>query len=105
MCISNEIITDILKVQRRRKLARIRYFSKTRDGYNRIVGREGAVAIVENLEKYRDKITFEEWLNDDFYYSHFQVKPDIVKTSCPIPHFPPMPLTVCLNCVDERREK
>jgi hypothetical protein len=103
MCISNDIIKEILFVQRRRKLARVRYFSKTRDGYNKIVGKEKAIAIVDNLEKYRDKITFEEWLEDTFYYSNFQVKPDVEKTICPIPHFPPMPLTVCLKCVDERR--
>lgn len=103
MCISNEKILEILKYQERRRQARIRYCMKVRDGNNRLIAptKEDAIRIVDH--HHRTQISYEESLLNKSYYDWWNSKPDIVKTKCPIPYYPSMPLTTCLVCKAKER--
>jgi hypothetical protein len=101
MCISNKTINQILKIQERRRNARIRYYTGTKDGWGKIIDKTEAERITTCRDRYRTKISYEESLSNPLPSKARNIKPetyDIITTKCPIPYMPAMPITKCLNC-------
>lgn len=106
MCLSNEEITEILKIQRRRFLARVRHNLSLKDGWGKPVTREMAEDWATN--KY-GQVSYQEFIKKGEYpfvgKGGFwrSSKHEIVRQRCPIPYMPDMPLTRCLTCNDPVR--
>ncbi len=113
MCLSNEEIREILKIQRRRYLARVRHNMTLKDGNNVPYTKERAELCAsyntrvqgisyENFQKRQKRIAEGKYVEHNGFW-HLGI-PDIVRQRCPIPYMPEMPLTRCLECTSPYRK-
>lgn len=104
MCIPNEEIHEILATQRRRFLARVRYYLRNTDPWGKPYTRAGAERAatfsLHNQISYEEFIKKEKWHVGGYFREPL---PEIVRTRCPIPYMPEMPITKCLECTSPLR--